>query len=408
MERVWGLNQAQPSFLFASNDLETIERVSWFLRFVFAPLLIAVGFLGNALVITVTSRSKLIKQPPMLIITAIAAVDLTFLLSLTLVWVGRLSAALTVSVGWCESVDFLSRSSSFLSVWFHFLLACERCMTQCRDRIERIDVTSRCRTTDSTCTLTTPECTLAYDWTTLRTKCALILTAGVGVIAHLNLCLTVSYKMEADYAFCMPLLHLSPHLTVLDKLDIAFNLLLPYSVLLALLIRLAVALARGTRPEATSSETPAQRHDLKLQRRFTVSAVALCSVFLLFNTPSQVHRMLLLNPDNHPTIPLPLRDYLSSTILHALYCSRFALMLPVLLVTSAPFRCALLRHTFCRAGRDAMKGSGNERSAFAAGGSRDRTDTNDLGDTTIKLCIKTNANEGVVTSSSAEVLESSL
>ena len=373
-EDVWGLEQVpKPPFMFSPEDLDAVTRISWFIRYVFAPLLIAIGCLGNAFVVAVMSRSRLIKKPPMTIFTAIAVNDIIFLLSLSLVLVGRLSAKLTVSVGWCESVNFLSMSAAFLSVWYHFLLISERYMTHCADHIRSRSVSCRCRPTPYIWAVTTHACTLGFVWTSMRTKVAVIFASGVAIIVHLNLSVTVGYVVKDDYAFCAPGMHMMEHLVLLNQLDLAFNVALPYTVMAILLLRLIVEMFRKIGdPQQLSAE---QKAELIRQRSFTRSTIALCVAFLLCNAPSQLHRVHLTNPDNHPPFPLPFSHFFASTFLHALFCARIVLTLPVLLVTSAEFRKSLAQVV-----RGVNAGAAMKRRRSMEEGANDNNDANDSDD----------------------------
>ena len=347
MDMIWGLSNETPTVLYDVDDRRTIEVISWIMRHCYAPILIIFGCCGNATVVSTAMNTKLAKVPLMHFVIGIALVDTLFLVSLVFVWIGRLSVTIMTLKGWCQFVYFLSNITTFMSLWLHVAMISERYLTVCRDRV--VAMSLHCACSDKrTCQLTTPSCLIGCKCTTLRTKSCVISVCIVGVVIYVNMCITVDHFVMGSSAICVPQYHLFPGLHLLNKLDLIFNVLLPYTFILVLVVRTLATLVRRcrTREKSISLGLVERKQLISSQRQqmdLALCACVMCVVFLLLNIPIQIQRVVYLNPSHQAMkTPITLTQYLTSELLHAAFWLQFALNLPILLATMKPFRTSLL------------------------------------------------------------------
>ena len=313
----------------SASDLRLLQTVTMVLHRCYAPTLIVLGSLGNLLIIFAIRSTKLAKVPIMHFIFGIAVSDTLFLFSLVLEWCGRMSFRLTTQTGWCQSVYFISNMAMFMTLWFHVALIVERYINMCNETIQTS--TFKCHIPNIACS-------------TLRAKTCVLCVFVIGLVVYVNMCLTVDYALlQGPIAICLPQYHLFSALPYLDKVDIIVNVLIPYSIMAILLVRIAIELisrCKG-REKAMDMGVMERRHWLAIHKQevmLTASVLGLCGVYLILNTPSQILRAFYMTQTPKPT---PVSELILQLILHAAYWTTFALNLPILLLTFKPFRRAI-------------------------------------------------------------------
>ena len=342
---IWGLANETPAFYYSHKDLKRIVNIALHIRHYYAPILIACGCLGNALIILTILMTKLIKVPTMHFFLGIAIIDLCFLLSLFLWWIGSFSSTLTSVPGWCQFVTFTSHVCCFTSVWLFVALTLERYLSCTKDKCTRICLMwcagGRC------CQVPEPTCTVTCTCNTLRVKACIIGIFIVGVVVYVNICLTVDYVHIGPVAICVILSNFIAALQVLSKIDIFFNVFIPYFVILGLNARsLWVTIKSSHDRERALNRTSLSRAGKLFARKseahLVMTSCAMCVVFLLLNSPSQVLRVVYMVKDSLTLqSQISLGEYLTQQILQAFYYTRFSTNFLVLTASSRMFRKAL-------------------------------------------------------------------
>lgn len=101
------------------------------MRFVFVPIIAAIGIFGNTLSLLVFSAKSMKKSACSVFLASLALVDNAFLLCLLITWVNsEIRVILTCNIT-CQLFVFTTYVASFLSVWFIIGFTCERFTAIC-------------------------------------------------------------------------------------------------------------------------------------------------------------------------------------------------------------------------------------------------------------------------------------
>ena len=104
-----------------------VDYMTWY----FMPVIIGGGVIGNCFSLVVFLTTHLNRLSLSVYLAALAISDIGFLLSLLFGWVGGTKFALFHLNGWCQTVVFVSYTTSFLSVWFVVAFTVERYIAIC-------------------------------------------------------------------------------------------------------------------------------------------------------------------------------------------------------------------------------------------------------------------------------------
>ena len=163
------------------------------------------------------------RQSSSVYLASLALADLSFLLALTVVWLGWINVPLFHKRGWCQTVVYITYVSTFLSVWLVVSFTIERYV------IVRYPLRK-----DRFCTLGR-----ARRVVTSLTLCGLVLysfapwTSGIVHIRTLPV--------------CMPLPQHYVLFTTVTAIDSAINLIIPSCTIVVLNIRMAYKIVKVTR-----------------------------------------------------------------------------------------------------------------------------------------------------------------
>ncbi|KAF4525941.1 hypothetical protein B566_EDAN013177 [Ephemera danica] len=141
VERFWGNNSytqnynatnltMPPMVPHADTTVDACEPlldVLDFFHLYYIPCIICMGILGNVLSCIVFLSTHLKMRSSSYYLAALATADLSFLVSLFMVWLSNnVGVQLFNKNGWCQFVVYVSSVSSFLSVWLIVAFTVER------------------------------------------------------------------------------------------------------------------------------------------------------------------------------------------------------------------------------------------------------------------------------------------
>ena len=246
----------------------TVDYMTWY----FMPVLIGGGVIGNSLSLVVFLNTHLKRLSLSVYLAALAISDIGFLLSLLFGWVGGTKFALFHLNGWCQTVVFVSYTTSFLSVWFVVAFTVERYIAICHP-------------------FHRPEMC-----TTGRAKKVVIgLSTFAIAIYSCNFWTTgVRYNVNTNLTTCTPLMEYYHVHLFLTYVDAIVTLFVPFLAIVIFNITIAhrIAYFYHKRQRLMSERHYAQQNirQCRAQIKVTKMLMVVSSVFLFTNLPSYVIR----------------------------------------------------------------------------------------------------------------------
>ena len=299
-----------------------VDYMTWY----FMPVLIGGGVIGNSLSLVVFLNTHHNRLSLSVYLAALAISDIGFLLSLLFGWVGGTKFALFHINGWCQTVVFVSYTTSFLSVWFVVAFTVERYIAICHP-------------------FHRPEMC-----TTGRAKKVVIGLSTFAIITYsCNFWTTgVRFDVATNLTTCTPLREYYHFHLFLTYGDAIVTLFVPFLAIVIFNITIAhrIAYFYHKRQRLMSERHYAQQNILqcRAQIKVTKMLMVVSSVFLFTNLPSYVIRfrvfILAFVQGYKRTSRL---DLLIQKMFQFLYYSNFAINFLLYSAANRKFRVALKR-----------------------------------------------------------------
>ena len=108
------------------TSIKTLMNISANVRLYFIPVIIAVGLIGNTLLITVFSRTVVKKWSISHYLVGIGVSDTGFLVPLFMVWLRNFKVDIIAVYGVCRLFMYITYIASFLSMWYVAAATVER------------------------------------------------------------------------------------------------------------------------------------------------------------------------------------------------------------------------------------------------------------------------------------------
>ena len=252
-------------------------KVVYNLNLYFIPVIIILGFIGNALSMIVFLCTYLKRLSLSVYLAALAASDTIFLLTLCMHWLEYVNAPVTLTNGVCQVTIYLVYCSSFLSVWLVVCFTVERYIAICHP-------------------LKRPELCTTY-----RAKL---------VVASLTLASLIGYSpslwtsgieyMDTHIKICTPLRHYTHINIALRYADTVVTLIIPFLLIVILNIKIAHRISyfykrrQAMQPSAYYRRASSSQQDSlysRAQINVTKMLLLLSSMFLLINLPFYAMRL---------------------------------------------------------------------------------------------------------------------
>ena len=300
----------------------TVDYMTWY----FMPLLIGGGVIGNSLSLVVFLNTHLNRLSLSVYLAALAISDIGFLLSLLFGWVGGTKFALFHLNGWCQTVVFVSYTTSFLSVWFVVAFTVERYIAICHP-------------------FHRPEMC-----TTRRAKKVVIALSTFAIIIYsCNFWTTgVRHDVNTNLTTCVPLREYYKMHVSLTYGDAIVTLFVPFLAIVIFNITIAhrIAYFYHKRQRLMSERHYAQQNirQCRAQIKVTKMLMVVSSVFLFTNLPSYVIRFrvfILTFVEGYAR--LSRFDLLMQKMFQFLYYSNFAINFLLYSAANRKFRVAFIR-----------------------------------------------------------------
>lgn len=292
---VYTYNQtySQETHEYLHNDAsQAINETLNIVSMCFVPSIIVIGCLGNFIFYSVFTTSKLKKLSAAPYCVGIALSDSFFLLSLIIQWLLSMDIPVYNIPIWCHLWMFISQSSHFMSTWLVVGLSIDRyvtialpwtpCFIYLQDHVpdggnQRAKHRSLC--------------------STMKAKICVVAIAITGIVIFMNTSLMYGdINLNGQY-MCLPLPEYGRSHDLLNKLDIFFNMLLPFIIITLtnlLILRTLVYRRAYSRKLLTVPNRVRQlRSSSHLQNHVTFLSVALCLTFLVLRSPSQALRIYI-------------------------------------------------------------------------------------------------------------------
>ena len=262
------------------------------------PGLVVFGTIGNLLTTKVFGDDYLRRIPVVPYVRFLCMSDSLFLCALFLVWLRLFGFHILAIGGWCQAITFISQSCMFLSIWLTVLCAIST-MVSCNKSMESS------REHDTSWCMSSCWCYASTWKSTIIAIGCVILTIIIFVNIALQFGPLQMYEQKnntlATVVRCLPMPDDMVAMDVLKKLDIIFNKLLPYILLIVIvivtLIQLGIQYRHGMMPsdESASLSTNNIPHSsnsttLRLphvERDVTKTVIVNVVLFLLCTLPSQ-------------------------------------------------------------------------------------------------------------------------
>lgn len=315
-----------PFFTTSTDHFENVLRVLLSnIKLYYTPALIVAGVLGNCICATVLLTSKLRKLSCTIYLTAIAVTNSSFLAALFVIWLSRLNIQLYNTPGWCQFLTLISCASNFLSSWYMVCLSLDRYIYIYKQKLR----TKFC--------------------TTLCAKLTVLLIGTIAISIFVNISLTVGVMSIPQGDLCLPVPSLMGGLSILSRIDVFVNAMLPIILIFLMCMLCWVGLYSPERQierrrasvrtqNNVSSRTPALR---LLEAKLTKTCVIIMTLFFLLCAPCQIQRIYCTIRELVTQYQPTNQQYIIQQLLQYPYYTSFAINVLVYLFNLKAFRNAL-------------------------------------------------------------------
>ena len=320
------------------GHIAAIWEALYYIRKYYIPLVVAVGLTGNLICACALLTTKFRKMGPVPFLAGLAISDSFFLVSVFFLWLTTFHVNLYRKGGWCHFVYLLSHASNFLSVWLVAAMATDRYHTMSFSGCPPFSGTWFCRCTCFKDPRTNPR----KRCSTLVAKAIVVALAVVATVVYTNISLTVG--ADAGRA-CVPLPQFLPTFQVLNRLDIVFNVILPYFIIICCCLATVkdMHFSRSARKRViTHWCNPRSFIRAKPEVRLTKVFLVVCLVFLIFTLPSQTLRLwIFLKEVLSGQVELDPNQYVWQQVFQTAFYTRFATDFILMILAHKGFRRAL-------------------------------------------------------------------
>ena len=246
-------------------------------RLFYLPCMAATGVAGSLLLATTLLTSQLRRVACVHYMAAMLLCDAIFLVSLGLIWLADIYPTLAGLPGWCQVIYLFSNASNFMSVWLMAMLTVNRYYCLVSGSILSQDDNRSARKTSCS---------------TLKAKAMVIALVILALIVYVNLSLTIGSNNQSSVR-CVPLSQFIPASLILHKLDVLFNILFPYVIVMVFCGATLKSLAAyyKSRREIIMAGSPTYCPQSLVDLRLTRTTLLLAGTFLALTLPSQSLRI---------------------------------------------------------------------------------------------------------------------
>ena len=205
-----------PSRQLSSGELR-IFALANHLRVYFTPVIAALGILSSALYVPVLLRSGgATKSSHFHYLIALAAAGVLFLSGVMLIWLGTVGVNVYCVPGTCQFSSLINQAGHFIYNWCMVSLVV--------DRLDHQLMASRTPRTSR----------WAGHFAQTRAQVVVLGISAVALVVHVNLALMEGAVQIGDVRMCVVTLEFLKTSTLLNKIDIVVNFVLPFSLMIIL------------------------------------------------------------------------------------------------------------------------------------------------------------------------------
>ncbi|XP_066592432.1 thyrotropin-releasing hormone receptor [Prorops nasuta] len=261
---------------------EPNHSLTHYLQLYYTPILVYLGCLGNILSVCVFFCTKLRRYSSSIYLGALAISDTGFLVALFITWLSMVNVRLFNEEGYCQVITYLTTLCSFLSVWFVVAFTVERFIAV-RYPLRR----------QSMCTVARAKTTVGgLVATGMFVTCPVLWYSGVMIDPEHNITICGLRNGWESYAIAY------------NYVDTVLTFVLPLTlitILNALIVKTVYKLAGVRRTMTSESRSTQDSHACSnqsprggsSQTKITKMLLIVSSVFLCFNLPAYVIRLLV-------------------------------------------------------------------------------------------------------------------
>lgn len=310
------------SLAMCSAETTGVELLLIVVQTYVTPLVLVLGILGSVMACVVLIGGELKALPCSVYLSALAVSDTCFLTAVVISWLKIFNLNIYALPMTCEFLTLISNGTNFLCSWYLVCLAMDRYIFVCWPRFR-----GKC-------------------CSTFRAKIVVTTIAIVAVVIFVNTTIMVGVVKSMASVHCAPLPKFFQTVRTLEKLDVFFNMVVPFCVILVLICCICQRLlTKGHRisfrrsERRDSSRRVVRSWSSQAELRLTTSVlIYLVGVFIL-QLPGHTFRIAtMIKEIGQQLYQLPFRDFILHEIFQCLFYLSFAIKPFLLLATWREFR----------------------------------------------------------------------